>query len=203
MVTGYRLLMRSAIGIVAPYVIAEGLKTVLQPLFEQTELLTYDSAEALRAEAESKKGSRPYFVHFFIMADMIGANADFFLACPQLTMLLDDGKNLPDKRFPTLNIVCTEEEWYRQILALRQSDHQNSLSQVQKVESLSERETDVLRCVAKGMINKEIANELCISVATVITHRTHITEKLGMKSVAALTVYAVVHGVVNYNEIII
>ena len=58
---------------------------------------------------------------------------------------------------------------------------------------LSERETDILVLVAKGLSSKEIADQLCISVHTVNTHRKNITHKTGIRSVAGLTVYAILH----------
>ena len=61
-------------------------------------------------------------------------------------------------------------------------------------ELLSKREQDVLRLVAQGLMNKEIADKLNISISTVITHRKHLTEKLGIHSLAGLTVYAYTHG---------
>ena len=63
--------------------------------------------------------------------------------------------------------------------------------------TLTEREVEVLSLVVKGLINKEIADALNISVTTVITHRKNIQEKLGVKSVSALTIYAVMHGFVS------
>ena len=56
-------------------------------------------------------------------------------------------------------------------------------------------------CSVQGYINKEIADRLHIGLATVITHRKNIMEKLGMKSVSALTIYAVMHGYVDINKI--
>ena len=58
-------------------------------------------------------------------------------------------------------------------------------------EILSAREIEVLVLITKGLINKEIADKLNISLTTVITHRKNITEKLGIKSVSGLTIYAV------------
>lgn len=69
------------------------------------------------------------------------------------------------------------------------------------VMSISQRETEVLSLVVKGLINKEIADRLNISLATVVTHRKNITEKLHLKSVSALTVYAVMNGIVSVDEI--
>ena len=53
----------------------------------------------------------------------------------------------------------------------------------------------------QGYINKEIAERLNIGLTTVITHRKNIQDKLGMKSVSALTIYAVMHGFVDINKI--
>ena len=55
--------------------------------------------------------------------------------------------------------------------------------------------------IVSGLINKEIAARLNISIATVITHRKNIMDKLGIKSVSALTVYAVMHGYVDISAI--
>ena len=61
---------------------------------------------------------------------------------------------------------------------------------------LSERETEVLVLLAKGGSSKEIADKLNISVHTVNTHRKNITRKTGIKSVAGLAVYAMLHNLV-------
>lgn len=66
---------------------------------------------------------------------------------------------------------------------------------------ISDREKDVLRLVAFGMTNKEIAEKLFISSHTVITHRKNITAKLGIKTIAGLTVYAVINKLITPEEI--
>ena len=66
-----------------------------------------------------------------------------------------------------------------------------------KSSSLTEREIDVVKLVALGKINKEIADELCISIHTVISHRKNITEKLGIKSISGLTVYAILNKLID------
>ena len=55
--------------------------------------------------------------------------------------------------------------------------------------------------ITKGFINKEIAEELHISLTTVISHRKNIQEKLGIKSVSGLTIYAVMQGLVEADAI--
>lgn len=64
-------------------------------------------------------------------------------------------------------------------------------------EVLSDREKEVIVAVVQGMSNKEIAEHLCISVNTVITHRKHIARKLQIHSPAGLTIYAIVNGLVR------
>ena len=62
---------------------------------------------------------------------------------------------------------------------------------------LTQREVDVLRLVAMGLINKEIADKLNISFNTVLSHRKNITSKLGIRSVSGLSVYAMMNGYIN------
>ncbi|MBR5663446.1 MAG: response regulator transcription factor [Bacteroidales bacterium] len=78
----------------------------------------------------------------------------------------------------------------------------NKLTQ-EKPESieLSNRETDVLVALVKGMTNKEISDKLFISIHTVITHRKNIIRKTGIKSVSGLTVYALLNNLVDETEI--
>ena len=67
---------------------------------------------------------------------------------------------------------------------------------------LSKRETDVLVAVAKGMMNKEIADEMNISIHTVISHRKNITRKTGIKSVSGLTVYALLNNLIDEKDLL-
>ena len=66
---------------------------------------------------------------------------------------------------------------------------------------LSNRETDVLIALVKGLTNKEISDKLFISVHTVITHRKNIIRKTGIKSVSGLTVYALLNNLVEESDI--
>lgn len=62
---------------------------------------------------------------------------------------------------------------------------------------LSKRETAVLVLVAKGLTNKEIADQLNVSPHTVMSHRKNIMHKTGIKSVAGLTVYAMLNNLID------
>jgi regulator of cell morphogenesis and NO signaling len=69
------------------------------------------------------------------------------------------------------------------------------------VDVLGDREKDIIRCVAQGMANKEIADALCLSVHTVATHRRNISAKLGIHSTAGLTIFAILHNLVDLKDI--
>ena len=66
---------------------------------------------------------------------------------------------------------------------------------------LSAREKEILVCVAKGMLNKEIAFKYNISIFTVMTHRKNISAKTGIKSIAGLTAYAILQGMIDIEDI--
>ncbi len=68
-------------------------------------------------------------------------------------------------------------------------------------EALSDREKEVIIGVVQGLQNKEIADRLCISVNTVITHRRNIARKLQIHSPAGLTIYAIVNGLVDISSV--
>lgn len=70
-----------------------------------------------------------------------------------------------------------------------------------KLEVLSDREKDIIICVAKGMNNKEIADYLYLSVHTVTTHRRNISNKLQIHTSAGLIIYAIANKLVNIEEI--
>ena len=68
-------------------------------------------------------------------------------------------------------------------------------------ETLSQREKEIVTCVVKGMTNKAIADRLCLSIHTIITHRRNIARKLQIHSTAGLTIYAIVNKLVELGDI--
>ena len=93
-----------------------------------------------------------------------------------------------------------EDEILRPALTNVQPDDQPTKIQ-QTNDALSERERDVLVQIVKGLSNKEIADILCISIHTVITHRKNITRKLNIHSVAGLTIYAIVNKLISLDNL--
>ena len=123
----------------------------------------------------------------------------------------------------TLHDIYDNEEWLRQhaqvedhifvpaIRRLEQMTKQQDVSRnitgmvfkggVQNTDALSDREKDVIISLVQGMSNKEIADHLCISIKTVITHRRNIARKLQIHSPAGLTIYAIVNGLVDISSV--
>ena len=124
----------------------------------------------------------------------------------------------------TLHDIYENEVWLRQhaevedhifvpaIRRLEQITKQNDVSrnisgmvfgsaQAQNPDALSDREKDVIISLVQGMSNKEIADHLCISINTVITHRRNIARKLQIHSPAGLTIYAIVNGLVDISTV--
>lgn len=87
------------------------------------------------------------------------------------------------------------------------ADKISRLQQIEKEEetdsqeTLSQREKEIVICVVKGMTNKEIAENLFLSIHTVITHRRNISKKLQIHSAAGLTIYAIVNKLVELGEV--
>ena len=96
---------------------------------------------------------------------------------------------------------CAIEDDILRPALTKQESHSHRRHQQPETEELSEREKDVLVQVVRGLSNKEIADVLCISTHTVITHRKNIARKLNIHSTAGLTIYAIVNKLVDINSL--
>ena len=178
-----------------------GLKSILQEIMPIMQVDIYGSFAELQANNPEK-----YF-HYFVAMNIVLEHRTFFLEKRNktivLTLGLDNATTLSD--FHSLCVNVPEKQLVKSLLALEQHAHANGRNlppvQRQQPTPLSDREIEVLSLVAQGHINKEIADILNISMPTVVSHRKNITEKLGMKSISALTIYAVMHGYVDINKI--
>ena len=99
----------------------------------------------------------------------------------------------------SVSLYDNREDVLRKIHSSMES--RQSESMVSDGGELSSREKEILVCVAKGMLNKEIADKLNLSIYTVITHRKNITRKTGIKTVAGLTVYALLNGLIDMSSV--
>lgn len=107
---------------------------------------------------------------------------------------------IEDKLFvPAVKLIEQQLKKSGQIQYTDETDCENI--EKDKLEVLSEREKDIIICVAKGMNNKEIADYLYLSVHTVTTHRRNISNKLQIHTTAGLIIYAIANKLVNIEEI--
>ncbi len=194
---------RPKVAVIDPNTLAAmGMKQILQNVMPIMTVDTYGSLAELEAN-----GPDGYF-HYFAAMHIVVENMSFFAARKRktivLTLSLDTMSQLSD--FHCLCINVPESELVRSLLQLEQhahgkGEHLPPMPAILTRKILSDREIEVMSLIVQGFINKEIADKLNIGLSTVITHRKNIMDKLGMKSVSALTIYAVMHGYVDINKI--
>ncbi len=179
-----------------------GLKQLLQNVIPIMTVETFGSLAELEANHAEQ------YAHYFVAMDIVLAHRTFFTENRRktivLTLSLNDTSQLSN--FHSLCINQPEPQLVRQLLMLAQHAHGEGrnlppMPQVLQQKILTDREIEVMALIVQGYINKEIADKLNIALATVITHRKNIMDKLGLKSVSALTIYAVMHGYVDINKI--
>ena len=163
------------IAIVAPNTLTSlGLQNLLE------EIIPMATIRVFRSFAELMDDTPDMYAHYFISSQIYFEHTSFFLPRKPKTIVLAGGDKQPD--------------------GLRSAMPPHAAGNADAHE-LSAREIEVLVLITKGLINKEIADKLNISLTTVITHRKNIVEKLGIKSVSGLTIYAVMHGYIDADRI--
>ena len=191
------------IAIIHPDTLAAiGLKQMLQ------EVMPVVVVDTFRTIDEIPVTDADCYIHYFASANAVAANMQFFAERRRKTIVLNATAETPSP-FAGFHSLCTsvpEKQLVRSLLSLEQAAHANGRNmptnpQLPTETQLSPREIEVMALIVKGLINKEIASRLNISLATVITHRHNIMEKLALKSVSALTIYAVTRGYVDISEI--
>ena len=173
-----------------------GLAALLRRAMPVGEVEVFCSLDALQAQGKPED-----YIHLFISSRTLMENAGFFLGRPRTIVLTRGDERLPIEGFHTLNVHQPEESLVRDILALASHGHRPPAGAKPVKTPLTPRETEVLCLVVSGLLNKEIAEKMGVGMTTVISHRKNLTRKLGMRSVSALTVYAVTHGLVNLEDI--
>ena len=195
--------LRPRIAIIEPNALAAlGLRHILQEAMPGAAVDTFGTL----AELEANRPER-YF-HYFADLSVVLRHRAFFLEHQRKTIVLtaqsEEVAGLSG--FHSLCVNQPEDHLVKQLLALAQQAHRGGRNlppamRQGKATLLTGRETEVLTLIVEGLINKEIAERLHIGLATVVTHRRNIMEKLGARSVSALTVYAVMNGYVDINRI--
>ena len=193
--------MNPCIAIIEPNTLnCMSLRNMLWEIYNKVEVLCYGSMD------EFIRDSNRHFVHFFVESDTLFCHFDEFETLKSQTTVISKGRGrqFVEAGFNVLDITLPEEALSSKLLHLQfMSHYSTSLPDKMKYAKgkLSEREKEVLAYMVKGMLNKEIAEILDISLNTVIFHRNNICEKLQTRSIGRLTIFAVLSGIVDINDI--
>lgn len=180
-------------------IIRKGLNTILRNHF-QVEITMLEKLDEL---VDFGQIARTHFVLF------LGEENDDFAIINRLEPInrvslvgIFNTENLEQRkhRFDFTITTNTNSEKIRNIVTSIFSDSKDLKDYAENGE-LTQREREILKLVALGHANKDIAGKLFISVHTVISHRKNITEKLGIKSISGLTVYAILNKIIDTDTI--
>ena len=178
-----------------------GLQRIIEEVMPTVVVRGFGSLEELIDDT-------PYaYAYCFVSASIYLSRINYFRNHHlRAIVLVGDDTNPTLQGIPTLNTMQGEQALARSLMALQ--GYGDSLQAIPKPphgqrtqHELSAREVEVLALIARGLMNKQIADRLHISLTTVISHRKNITEKLGIKSVPGLTIYAVLNGYVDAADI--
>lgn len=178
---------------------ALGLQTILEELLPNAIIRVFPTFEELIDDTPDM------YAHYFVSAQIYFEHTAFFLERRPKCIVLSAGEQPLLNGVPTLNLWQPRDVLVKSIMQLRKHGHEMTHHPVTVQQGaerdLSPREIEVLVLLTKGLINKEIADKLNISLTTVISHRKNITEKLGIKSVSGLAIYAVMHGYIEADRV--
>ena len=182
-----------------------GLENLLEEIIPNVTIRTFGSY------AELMDDTPDMYAHYFVSMQIYLEHTAFFRQKKYQTVVLCNTETQVQlSGVLSLDISQNEQRLAKSILMLHQHGHQHGHPKASNPErppqmplqnDLTMREIEVLSLVARGFINKEIADKLNISLTTVITHRKNITDKLKIKTISGLTIYAVMHGYVEADSI--
>ena len=185
------------------YVVNQGFHLIFNKLRQSHVVDKVDSITKLNSFLEKESTDlillSTSLIHGFELNDLFkrfGKNR------PQLIAYISDkNKKLENQNLfsESIHTSDSKDEILRKLNDLMDKTLGNSVEN--ESSDLSEREKDILKEVAQGLTNNEIADKLFISAHTVITHRKKITKKLGIKSVSGLTVYAIINGLIEMEDV--
>lgn len=179
---------------------ALGLQTILEEFIPQAVIRVFHSFEELIDDTPDM------YAHYFVSTAIYFEHTAFFLERRPKSIVLSAGESQIPIGVPVLNTFLPQEKLIKAFMNMRDRGHEMTHHRTKPqpqsdAPTLSAREIEVLVLVTKGYINKEIADKLNIGLTTVISHRKNITEKLGIKSVSGLAIYAVMNGYIDADSI--
>jgi len=181
-----------------------GVKTLLSVIGIDPQV---DEADTGKALISLLKNKRDLGVRVLVTDDLMKTSSDKLTAnlreyCPQCKVMVmcNSSEGNTNLRYCVGSSHSQKEILERFQDFFYESDDVDETDGSDK-QLLSEREIEILKTVALGMTNKEIGDKLYISINTVISHRKNITDKLGIKTIAGLTVYALMNNVIKPEEV--
>ena len=183
-------------------IIRKGLRSILQNLENSEVIHLIDNKEEVYELVNKNKPDILIINPDMLPIDCLDLKRNFVNGNKLSIVLLSDKKDLKTKLKADGYINYLDKQ--DTILDLMQEiiSRKNPNSAPDKnTDPISSREKNILKHVALGLTNKEIADQLFISIHTVVTHRKNITQKLGIKSVSGLTVYAILHNLISMDEV--
>ncbi|MDO5572058.1 MAG: helix-turn-helix transcriptional regulator [Bacteroidales bacterium] len=179
------------IAIISPFSLVNyGLRQLMIEYFDQINCHIFSSVEQMMDSLPDS------YDLYFVISEPVLINYDFFLPRKAKTIVMTLGsENYNSTSFFTLPLYSGLSQTIDSLQSMLEKLSSHSAEDNQ--EELSSREIDVLKLIAKGKMNKEIAEILFISLNTVLTHRKNITAKLGIKTVSGLTFYAMMNGYIK------
>ena len=178
-----------------------GLQAILEDIIPVAEIKLLQTFEELEMLDTNQ------YVHFFVSSRIYFEHTQFFRQQAARSIVLVNG-DMTINGVKTINICQKEKELVRDILALNRNTHgpHGSMPMPPSAKKpteqlLSPREIEVALLLSKGFINKEVADRLDISLATVISHRKNIMDKLHARSLADIIVYVVMNGLADVSEL--
>ena len=180
---------------------AIALRSILWETFSNVEIHLYNTMDRFIRD------SNRHFIHFFVQSDILFRHIDEFVTLKNQTTVLHEGSGgrFTKEGFNVLDLSLNESELKNRIIQMQLISRYDENMDSGRVRSagndLSPREQEVLILMVKGLINKEIAQRLNISLTTVIFHRNNICEKLQTRSIGRLTIFAVLSGMIDINDI--
>lgn len=182
------------------YIIRKGLASVVEKISDVQTMHMLDQEDEL---LNCIKNDNPDFLILnpdTIPYDLIKKIISFSKKTKRIALLSSDKSENPPQNFnAVININNSQSEILKKLNNLIGEKEIKKTSYTYQ-EEISPREADIVKYVALGYSNKEIADKLFLSAHTVVTHRKNITRKLGIKTVPGLTIYAILNKIIDIDD---
>lgn len=187
---------------------AMGLKSLLGDIVNFADIITFSNVNDFRQSTD-------HFFHYFVSQKVLSDNLVFFMENTKHVIVFNDTDSLESvpSVFHQINANVSKQVFLKNLIMLMQHNHsnyekipENIAHAIRKHDQdtrikLTKREKEILREIALSKSSKEIADNLNISLSTVLSHRKNIMEKFKAHSSTKLIIYAVMHGLVRADEI--